>query len=276
MKLGIYNEFSPLLSVFVCWGYGIPEYDSHSSDDPEFLKYHNTPWDKDLYIKQQEGFFKTLEKYNVKLLFPKTSEKLFWQSYTRDTAFVIYDKLYYSDKRNFGDRNGEDAALLDTLALDENQIEVIPFPIEGGDVLVKEAEIYVGNGSRTSIDAVTYLAKDHTIKSFHLGDNVMHLDTRLTIMPNNIALCHTDSFSKEDQSYLNSKYELVYVTLEETQRLGTNMFVINPETIAVPKEHERIAKLLMEKGFKIESIDYTEPIALGGSFRCTTMPLLRE
>src|SRR3989344_6885178 len=154
MKLGISDEFSPLKSVVVCWGHKVPDYEGYSSDDPEFTKYHGSSWDKELFLKQQEVFFKVLDNHNVELVFPKTAPELIWQAYTRDTGFVLGNKFYYSKTRNLGDRNGEDKVLLEKLKLNDEQIIVVDAPIEGGDVLARPDEAFIGLGSRTSQQAI--------------------------------------------------------------------------------------------------------------------------
>ena len=104
----------------------------------------------------------------------------------------------------------------------------------------------------------------------------MHLDTRLTLLPKQIALVNISAFQNTDLNFLRSNYKIIEVHDSETKKLGTNVFVINPETIVVPMQHIRIAKEIESFGLKVELVDYTEPINLGGSFRCTTLPLLRE
>ena len=277
MKLNISNEFGSLKSVVVCWGENVPKYEEYKTDDPEFTKFHPYSWDKDLLLTQQDKFFQLLEKYNVKLIFPKMQKHLIWQMYTRDTGFVIGSNFYYSNVRKLKARNGEVESLLGTLNLQSENIVAIDAEIEGGDILVTgESHAYVGHSSRTNENAISTLKQNVELKTIELGENVMHLDTRFTVMPNNIALINKSAFRKKQLDKLSSKYNLIEVFDDETKKLGTNMFVINPKTVVVPKQHSRIAKELEEKGLKIEMIEYSEPINLGGSFRCTTLPLERD
>ncbi len=277
MKLSINNEFGKLKTVVVCWGKNMPLYKDYKSDDPEFTKYHLYSWDVDLLLKQQKMFFDVLEQYGVKLIFPKIKQNLPWQMYTRDTAFVIGEVLYYSSTRKFKERSGEIDCLLSAINLSENQIVPIKNEIEGGDVLVASKNFaYLGHGSRTEKKAVETIKKHVKTRVFELGNNVMHLDTRLTLLPNKIALANMDNFDNSSKKFLGKAYDVIEVSNEEAKKLGTNVFVINPKTILVPKQHDRIGKLLRGKGFKIELIDYSEPINLGGSFRCTTLPIERE
>lgn len=276
MKLHITDEFSPLKSAVVCWADHAPIWEEYKSSDPEFIKYHPFRWDKSVMLKQQEQYFALLERYGVSLIFPQTAQALTNQMFTRDTAFVIGDTLFYGGNRKYGDRNGEIVKLLDALRLEPDQVVSIEGNVEGGDVLIAgDAKCFLGQTSRTGVEAAQELSSHAQVYPFVLGDHVMHLDTRLTVLPNNVALCHIPSFLPSDIEMLRSRYTVVEVTDAQKQKLGTNVFVINPETIVVPIQHSSIGDALRNLGFKIELIDYTEPINFGGSFRCTTLPLYR-
>jgi len=278
MKLHIIDEYSPLRDVVVCWGTSIPKCEDYSRDDPEYLKYHERPWDKELLLKQQEGFFKALEKYDIKLHFPEVKPELIWQMYTRDTAFVVRDQLYYSNLRAFKERKGEMEELMKlikSLGISTSQ-ELIKGTIEGGDVLVDPRGIFVGNGGRTENATIEELLEYEEGKKLFLGENIMHLDTRLTLLPRDYALIISEAFTDEDLELVKSRYKLLHVLPEEALDLATNVFMVNPETIFSPEHNTRINEMLKKEGFNLEVVDYTEPIALGGSFRCTTMPLVRD
>lgn len=277
MQLKVENEYGVLKVVLVCRGESIPEYESFKSDDPEFLKYHPYAWDKELLLRQQDAFLSLLRKYDVELLFPKVEAKCTQQTYVRDVAFVIGSILYYADSRKFKAREGEIECVLEVLQLKPDQVRALSAEIEGGDVLVTgQNSAYIGHGSRTSNEAIAMLSEELDITKIELGDHVMHLDTRLTLMPNNIALINVSTFDAATLESLTKKYDCITVTDEETKKLGTNVFVLNPETVVVPEQHRRIGTELEQKGLKVEYIEYTEPINLGGSFRCTTLPLRRE
>lgn len=277
MKIKIENEFGVLKKVVVCFGESIPEYETYHSDEPEFLKYHPYSWDKSLLLRQQDAFFKLLQKYNVELIFPEVERACPWQMYTRDSAFVIGSTFYYANSRTFKARQGEINTILAALRLKPDQVHAIEAEIEGGDVLVAgPASAYIGHGSRTASAAIEQLSRECTVRRFELGKHVMHLDTRLTLLPRGKVLLCPTAFDQESLQYLHEKYDVIMVTDEETKKLGTNVFVINPETVVVPTQHRRIGALLEEKDLNVEYIDYTEPINLGGSFRCTTLPLERE
>jgi len=277
MKLNINDEFGDLESVAVCWGYNMPQYGTYTTNDPEYVKFHPNSWDNNLLLKQQEKFFKRLEKYKVELIFPKLKKNLTQQMFTRDTAFVIGDKFYYSNTRKFKVRNGEVECLLEILKLRPEQCIAVDEEIEGGDVLVQSNNsVLIGHSSRTSKKAIEYIKKYINIRAFELGNHIMHLDTRLTHLPKNIVLTYSSAFSLKERGYISKKYNVIEVNDKEVKELGTNVFVVNPETVFVPAQHKRIRDELINKGLCVESIEYSEPINLSGSFRCTTLPLRRK
>jgi len=273
--LHIQDEFSLLKKVVVCYGEHIPLAEEYHADDPQEAKWGWQSWDKSLLLEQQKFFFDRLSAYDVELIFPETEQGMDWQMYTRDTAFVLNDALYYADKRTLKARQGEIEKLKVALSSHDPRMIPISDKIEGGDVLAYEGGCFVGISNRTSQEAVTELQTHCDVKSFYLGDEVMHLDTRLTLLPNNYALAHLEAFQEQDQDFLNQQFTVIPVTKEEADKLGTNVFIVNPETIFVEASQTRIQNEIKSAGFKMESVPYTEPIALGGSFRCTTLPLQR-
>lgn len=275
MKLHVIDEFSPLKSVAVCWGYSVPKFEDYKTDDPQELKWGWEKWDRELLLHQQDEFYKRLGKYGVELVFLEAKPGMLWQMFTRDTGFVIGDRLYYGKKRTLKVRNGEIEELLNRAKPEADKMTALPGKIEGGDVVVSDTSL-VGISNRTNQEAFDELAKQENVKSLFIGDNVMHLDTRLTLLPNNYALVCLEAFSKEDREFLQGKYKVLPTTTKEAEDLGTNVFVVDPETIFVEEKAKRIQEVLKEAGFEVEVLAYSEPIVLDGSFRCTTLPLVRE
>jgi N-dimethylarginine dimethylaminohydrolase len=230
-----------------------------------------------LLLHQQEGFFAALERYHVRLHFPRTDPKLIWQMFTRDTGFVIHDHLYYSAKRLFHERIGEAERLLQLM--ESIQLEAVTElkqgSMEGGDVVVTSTSTYVGNGSRTEEATIRELSTFEQCSKLFLGNNVMHLDTRFTILSPTCALIEPSAFEPSALEQLKKQYTLIPVLKEELLDLGTNVFMVNPQTVFSAKHNTRINTELKRAGFHVEALDYTEPISLGGSFRCTTLPLVR-
>jgi N-dimethylarginine dimethylaminohydrolase len=278
MKLHITDEFSSLQDVVMCLGTSVPKYEDYLIDDPEHTKYNQRRWDPELFVEQQKEFIDRLQKYGVRVHLIEPKPGLVHQAYTRDTAFVVRDQLYFSNSRAFKERDGE-IDLLKKLLIDLGITalsELKEGSIDGGDVLVDPRGIWVGNGSRSEDKTIQELLSYEHGKELVLGDNVMHLDTRLTLLPRGYALIIAEAFKKADFEMLKDRYNLLFVLPEEAIDLATNVLVVNPETIFSPTQNARVNEMLKNEGFNVEEVDYSEPIALCGSFRCTTLPLVRE
>ncbi|MBI9045246.1 MAG: hypothetical protein JEZ06_12220 [Anaerolineaceae bacterium] len=276
MRLNINNEYSPLKKVAVCCGSSVPQAENYRTDDPEELKYGWKNWNKDLFLEQQGAFFDKLSQYGVEVVRLESDPELIHQAYTRDVGFVIGHKFFYAEKRTLKSRQGEIKKLIKTIKMSKDKFQALHGKIEGGDVIIVKDHALVGISHRTDLEAIAELSKFTPVKTLYLGEDIMHLDTRLTLLPNNYVLAYMDVFTEKDKEYLKSNYKIIEVTKEEAEGLATNVFVVNPETIFVEKKQERVANELRKRGFNIESLDYSEPIAIGGSFRCTTLPLVRE
>jgi N-dimethylarginine dimethylaminohydrolase len=276
--LKIENEFSPLTDLCVCLGESIPEYETYVNIHPEFTKYHTSRWNKQKLLDQQHSFFDVLQRYGISLHFIEQNPGLPWQMYTRDTGFVVNNKLFYCSNRGLPERIGEIDTAIKSLSsiIGNNVIEIARGTIEGGDVLVDDGMAYVGLSARTTQEAADNLAEYIDVVTLELGQNVMHLDTRMTILPNKKLLIFTPAFAENDLRRLREKFDLIEVTQRECYGLATNVFVIDPETIVVDSAHTRLIKKLEDTGFWVEAVDYSEPIAIAGSFRCTTLPLARQ
>lgn len=276
--LHIYDETSPLTDLCVCTGTAVPSFDDFHSDHPEFEAFKMLPWNKDRLVAQQNRFYEVMNQYDVRLHFVPHSSEHPWQMYTRDTGFVIHDKLYFSRRRELPERNGEiDLMFGNVPPLNaQDSVEIMQGQIEGGDVIVDHQTVYVGMGTRTTPDAVTELGQHVDVTPIHLGPTVMHLDTRMTTLPGRHLLLYPGAFQPEDLEMLRTRFSFIEVTEAEAKAMGTNIFVINPETVVVHSGFARIVGLIEAAGLKVEQVDYSEPNALLGSFRCATLPLTRQ
>jgi len=285
--LNIWNETSPLTDLCVCRGNSVPQWESFESDHLEFETFQMQPWDRDRLLAQQESFYELMERLSVRIHFLPPSPDHPWQMYTRDTGFVIGDRLFYAKDRGLPERVGE----IDQLRLalpqvpDHAFVEVPNGRIEGGDVMPDQDEtgdrVYVGmNTTRTTPDAIDALAQllgpEMDVVPLDLGPTVMHLDTRMTILPGRHLLICPTPFRQDDLDMLSQRFTMIEVTDEEATAMGSNVFVPNPETVVLHEGFERIAREIEAAGLKTDRLNWSEPNALLGSFRCATMPLRRE
>ncbi len=276
----ITNEFDPLKKVIVSYGESVPHFKDYRNNSPDFLKFHSLkkPWDENLLLRQQRIFFEVLEKYEVELFFAKIVKGLPWLMYTRDMGFVYKNKFFYSKSTTLTERENEFESIAEILSsLDSKEVvKIEKGKIEGGDVLADDEQLYIGISNRTTIEAVKDVEKHFPVKTLYLGEDVMHLDTRMAILPGRKLLICPGAFQDGDLRFLQKRFEFLPITESEARLLCTNVFFINPQTIVVAKSHTRINRVLRDNGFQIEELDYSEPIVLGGSFRCSTLPVERS
>lgn len=280
--LNIRNETSVLTDLCVCRGVSVPPWDTFESDHPEFALFRMGQWDRDRLLAQQEAFYDLMDRLDVRLHFIAPSPDHPWQMYTRDTGFVIGDRIYYAADRGLPERVGEVANLRSALpeVPADAFVEITDGRIEGGDVMPDGDVVFVGvNTTRTAPAAAAalarHLAPDVTLIPLDLGPSVMHLDTRMTILPGRRLLICPTPFAKADLAVLAARFTMIEVTDEEAAAMGTNVFVPNPETVVMHRAFDRIAKEIEAAGIRVERLDWSEPNALLGSFRCATMPLRR-
>ncbi|MDO8656490.1 MAG: arginine deiminase family protein [Nanoarchaeota archaeon] len=226
--------------------------------------------------EQQEKFFTLLRNYGVQLLPANLLSTDVHQPYTRDIGFVCQDTFFYNLNRTLPERVPEFSAIQQHLQGQGKIIEIKEGKIEGGDVLVTPELLYIGISERTDVTAVDEVEKYFPVHKLYFRSGVMHLDTRMTLLPREYALIHSPAFLDYDIHQLQKKFELIEITEEEALGLAANVFVINPQTIVVHTGHQRIQKELQDRGFAVEVADYSELIGLQGSFRCTMLPLKRR
>jgi len=253
--LNIVDEYSRLTDVAVCVADHVPDPATYDGDHPEFSKYVPARWDRRLLVAQHRRFIGTLETLGVRVHVGAT--------------------MFFGRSRGLPDRMGEIDLAIDALEPDD-VVEITAGPVEGGDVVVHDGGAFVGLGSRTSAAAAEQLGDHVAVETLHLGPDVMHLDTRMTVVSARHALVHAPSFTDRDLRRLRERFELIEVTDAECGALATNVLMVDPETVVLDRDQQRIAGRLREFGFRLLELDYSEPIAVSGSFRCATLPLARS
>ena len=63
---------------------------------------------------------------------------------------------------------------------------------------------------------------------------------------------------------------------EEKNNMHSNIFSISPKLVISDKRFSRLNSWLQQKDILVEEINYSEISKMGGLFRCSTLPLIRE
>lgn len=232
-----------------------------------------------LAMKQHEHFIQTLQKHHVKVIELPPTKRFPEQVFTRDIGFTIGDTVYISDM-SCDIRKGEEQLLKAWLQQQKlSFLELIDTEIEGGDVLVDRNKVYVGVSSRTSKSSIAKLktlVPTYEIIPVPFDPTFLHLDCVFSILSEKEALIFPQAFKQEEYALLRKEYDCIEVCKEEQFSLGINILSIGQKTVISLPVNKQVNKNLRDRGYLVEEVDFSEIIKSGGSFRCCSMPLLRE
>ncbi|MDL1913950.1 MAG: amidinotransferase [Bergeyella sp.] len=304
MRLNIQNETGKLKTVVL----GLP----YSPGDPPSLEeafdaksyhsvYTNTYPTEDSIINEMNAFERVLRKYQIEVLRPRNIEDCN-QVFSRDIAFVIEDKIIFSNI--IPDRAREKDAYQEIFAsLSPECIVHLPeeVHIEGGDVLVTEDHLFVGvccnknykeyKTARTNALAIEFLKEyfpKKEVLAFDLKKHdtdplqgILHLDCAFNLVGKNRCLVYPEGFvHKEDYKKILDIYgekNCFIISGEEAFEMFPNVFSISPEVVVSNTSFTRLNFFLKEKwGLTVELVPYGEIAKMGGLLRCSTLPLVRD
>ena len=282
MEVLVNNEYSKLKKVVVS---SANYYDpAQLAINNETIKYYaengGVPTKEDI-LKEQKNFWDKLRELGIDVLVADQVEGAKGQMFTRDLAFVIGNKFFISNMRKENRKNAING--WEKIIKEMNGDNVIKVPsdiyLEGGDVLVDNKTIYVGISERTNMDGVEFLQKvlgsDYSVIPLKLKPKFLHLDVVFTIVNPNLALVYKEGL-EEDSYKLLENYNKIEITEQEQFELGTNVFVVDQNTILVNSNHKRIASEIEKNNINVILLDMAETAKDGGAFRCTTCPIERR
>lgn len=254
------------------------------------------------------NFKKMLERYGVEVVEARKltpAEKQFNPKdgyanfFTRDPFFVIGNYVIEAGMR-FLHRRHEIWPLRDLLwtAVQDADCTYVatPFPqvseaddltlgqgpfIEGGDVLVLDKHIFVGSSGLASNDrGFLWLSKlltplGYTVEQVRLHPDILHLDCALSLVKPKVMIVCKEAFLDGIPATLQD-WTAITVTLEEASQLATNGLPLSPEVYITDPVFKHIGDQIEQHGVKVEYVDFKITRSFGGSFRCSTQPLLRQ
>ena len=288
MNIFVSNETSELESVILGIGIDRGKPRSISPITREHIA-NNTYPTEDSICAEIKTFEDVLIKNGVQVLRPSNLPKI-EQTFTRDIGFVIEDYFFISNmKRQVRVTElGGIKGVLDKI--DKSKVIKIPngITIEGGDVILWNDFIFIGIGDRTTASAIRYIQNifpsksvlgfDIVVDQESADNNILHLDCTFQPIGKDEAIIYHKGFKNGPQKILDlfPKDNLFEVTLEEKNQMFPNVFSISPSKVVIEKGFERLKFGLIERGFEVFEVDYSETSKLGGLLRCSTLPLERK
>ncbi len=240
------------------------------------------PYDVEKLHTQQEKLIEVLEVNGAEVLLIDPLGSGVLQHYTRDIGFVIHDQ-FFVDRPRRDYRKQELASLAPIIERLENVHHIESGFIEGGDVLVDGGVVIIGQGEETNeegIQAVTEILRAtcpgvevKPLSFTHRG--VIHTDTIFNIIAPNLAIICCSFFSDKDINWLGKRFELINATQAEARSLAINTLAIGNNKLVMLAPGGRLAEEVAKRGLEPVLIDYSEVTAFPGSFRCTTLPVVR-
>ncbi|WP_175989216.1 dimethylarginine dimethylaminohydrolase family protein [Bacillus sp. Marseille-Q1617] len=271
-----HNEFASLKEVILC----PPNYMKIVDVINETQRrYHKENIDVEKAVSQHATFLEILKSNGIETHLLSPDEAFPEQVFTRDIGFTVGKTLFISDMK-MPVRQGEEGELKKWLSSRGlPYIDLIEDETEGGDVLVHGRTVYIGLSDRTTPGAVeriqSYLP-DYEVISLPIHEDILHLDCIFNILSDKDALIHREGLLEEDVNRLASEFHLIDVSREEQFTMGVNVLSIgNKKVISLPINKEVNGKL-RERGYEVIEVEFDEIIKSGGSFRCCTLPLLRQ
>ncbi|MEK5186514.1 dimethylarginine dimethylaminohydrolase family protein [Solibacillus sp. FSL W7-1324] len=275
-QIACQSEYGTLKKVVLCE----PEYmEIKEVINDVQKKYKHDNIDQDLALAQHRKFEQTLLNAGVEVIKLPPSKEHPEQVFTRDIGFTIGDQLFVSQMAN-PIRQGEDEVLAQWLK--ENKISyhnLSKYSIEGGDVIIDGPRVFVGISDRTCEKAIQNLQKqlpDFEVLPIPFNPKYLHLDCVFNILSSKDALVFPDAFEPEVVKHLSSMYDLIEVSENEQFTMGTNVLSIGQNRVLSLPVNSDVNYQMRQHGYEVLEVDFSEIIKSGGSFRCCSMPLVRQ
>lgn len=154
-----------------------------------------------------------------------------------------------------------------------------PF-LEGGDILVLGNIVFVGNSGLASnhngyLWLKSYLSHwDYQVIEVPLKKDVLHLDCALSLVREGLMIVCEEAFTDGIPQALKG-WDRISVPYKDLAHLAVNGLPVNEQVYITDPQFESIANQLQKRNIHLEFVDFKISRSLGGSFRCSTQPLLR-
>lgn len=274
--------------------------DTAGKDYKEVFPERQKQWEN-----EREEFKRVLEKYGVEVLRPRLMTDFERETgkeygccnfFVRDPFFTIGTSIIEGSLRFFHRRN-EILPIREVLTREAYNSEAfylsVPKPdiseglhaeagpfLEGGDVLVLDKTILVGNSGQASnhngyLWLKAYLSHwDYEVIEVPLKKEVLHLDCALSLVRDGLMIVCEEAFLEEVPEALKD-WDRILVPFKDIAYLAVNGLPVNESVYILDPQFEYIAEQLKSRGITVEYVDFSISRSFGGSFRCSTQPLVR-
>ncbi len=286
MHLNIVDEVSSLRSVVV----GIADDFEIPHINPKIQEHaaQGTLPAKETLIRQINTFAEFIQKQGVIVHRPKNIQGQY-QIYTRDIAFVIGSTLVIGTMKE--PARQQELRGIEYLIQKIRPKNVLYLPpkavIEGGDVVLHNGMVFVGIGGRTSMKGYHALKDafpERKIIPLQLAsssnplEHTLHLDCTFQPVGKDCAILCPEGFAEPPQALYAffPPEKIIKVSPETKYHMVPNVFSLGPDAVVSEPNFHSLNDELRKRKIAVHEIPYAEMSKLGGLFRCSTLPLLRE
>ena len=246
-------------------------------------------------IKGQLELAKIIKQHGAEVVY---SEELFSQGmpdvvgqvFVRDHFAVIGDKLLlcpYGEGNDHAHWSGATKVLGDIATRDIIRAPGGGTRIHGGDVIMHDDTIYVGQGGfGTNPAGLEFIEKtfggDFNVIPIRMlrqsnGEPYLHLDTLFNPLSEDEAIIYEEGIEEKSLQTIGDRFfDFLPITKWEQRRLGANVLNLGGGVLVSQKMHGRINQELEDWDFDVERVDFSDTLVMGGAFRCATVPLVRD
>jgi N-dimethylarginine dimethylaminohydrolase len=202
-----------------------------------------------------------------------------YQVFARDVGFVVDSTLYLARMAKTV-RQPEVESLIELSMSDGWEVRALASgTIEGGDVLLTEAAVFVAIGPRTTEPAVRALSEigvgGRAIIQVAITDHVLHLDTVLAVLGNETVVYYPEGLSAGLPREVSDYYR-IELTRAEMLSLAANVLPLSATLVVGQERHRRVNDVLRQRGIEVVTVEIPQLTKLGGGPRCCFLPVVRS
>jgi N-dimethylarginine dimethylaminohydrolase len=165
---------------------------------------------------------------------------------------------------------------------------VTPSPfliLEGGDIILHNDTIFVGNEGRGSQRATEFIEQHFSDKwnvvPLNLGINknswtIHHLDCTFMPLSSDEAIIYPSGLKKQSLDTLGQHFKsFIEINGDEQYELGANVLSIGNKKVVVQSRHTRIIQELEKRGYTVLPFNANKMTKGNGAIHCATCPIER-
>ncbi|OEH86898.1 hypothetical protein BHU72_01150 [Desulfuribacillus stibiiarsenatis] len=267
MEVLIRNDFNTLKSCILCYPCNLEQTGKNKA---------NQQVNKELASVQYNNLVNHIAEHGVKVHFVPLNGGPS-QVFTRDIGFIIDDILFIS-KMTSAIRESEINTLKEVAETYDLKPHIMENYVEGGDIIVHNDGVFIGQGNRTNekaVEEIDAVLRKHnrSTKLVKVSYDVskIHLDCVFNVLDEDTCIITSGVYNPEEVTKYFKK--VIKVTDEDAKDLATNIVQISKDTHLCSSEN--FSRILQSHGYQVTYIDFSEIIKCNGSLGCCVLPMQR-